>query len=151
MSVHTHTDTCNTIHTWPPHIHLDIHSYAQKCIHAYMSIHIYPRIYLYIKCQLLSSVRLCDPMDCNPPGSSVHGILQARILEWVAIPFSRGSFLPGDQTCAAYISCIDGGFLTTEPPGKSFPEATTFQLVTLKNMYGLNVARNSLISIQMGE
>ena len=35
---------------------------------------------------------LCDPMDCNLPGSSVHGILQARILEWVAISFSRGSF-----------------------------------------------------------
>ena len=34
---------------------------------------------------------LCDPMDCSPPGSSIHGILQARILEWVAIPFSRGS------------------------------------------------------------
>ena len=34
---------------------------------------------------------LCDPMDCRPPGSSVHGILQARILDWVAIPFSRGS------------------------------------------------------------
>ena len=34
---------------------------------------------------------LCNPMDCNPPGSSVHGILQARILEWDAIPFSRGS------------------------------------------------------------
>ena len=34
---------------------------------------------------------LCDPMDCSPPGSSVHGILQARILEWVAISFSRGS------------------------------------------------------------
>ena len=33
----------------------------------------------------------CDPMDSSPPGSSVHGILQARILEWVAIPFSRGS------------------------------------------------------------
>ena len=38
-----------------------------------------------------SHVRLCDPMDCSLPGSSVHGILQARILEWVAIPFSRGS------------------------------------------------------------
>ena len=37
---------------------------------------------------------LCDSMDCSPPGSSVHGILQARILEWVAISFSRGSFLP---------------------------------------------------------
>ena len=34
---------------------------------------------------------LCDPMDCNPPGSSVHGILQVRILEWIAISFSRGS------------------------------------------------------------
>ena len=42
---------------------------------------------------LLSHVRLFrDPIDCGPPGSSVHGILQARILEWVAIPFSRGSF-----------------------------------------------------------
>ena len=39
----------------------------------------------------LSRVRLCKPMDSHPPGSSVHGILQARMLEWVAIPFSRGS------------------------------------------------------------
>ena len=41
---------------------------------------------------------LCDPMDCSPPGSSAHGILQARVLEWVAIPFSRGSSQPKDQT-----------------------------------------------------
>ena len=41
---------------------------------------------------------LCDPMDCSPPGSSVLGILQARILEWVAMPSSRGSSLPGDRT-----------------------------------------------------
>ena len=39
----------------------------------------------------LSCLTLCDPMDCSLPGSSVHGILQARMLEWVAIPFSRGS------------------------------------------------------------
>ena len=39
---------------------------------------------------------LCDPMDCNPPGSSVHGISQARILEWVVISFPRGSFQPKD-------------------------------------------------------
>ena len=39
---------------------------------------------------------LCDPMDCSPPGSSVRGILQARILEWVAISSSRGSSQPGD-------------------------------------------------------
>ena len=40
---------------------------------------------------------LCDPMDCSPSGSSIHGILQARILEWVAIAFSRGSFRPRDR------------------------------------------------------
>ena len=39
-------------------------------------------------CQSLSRVHLCNPMDCSPPGSSVHGILQARVLEWVAISFS---------------------------------------------------------------
>ena len=41
---------------------------------------------------------LCDPMDCSLPGSSVHGIFQARVLEWVAISFSRGSSQPRDQT-----------------------------------------------------
>ena len=46
---------------------------------------------------------ICDPMDCSLPGSSVHRILQARILEWVAIPFSQGSSWPRDQT---QVSCI---------------------------------------------
>ena len=51
---------------------------------------------------------LCDAMDCSLPVSSVHGILQARILEWVAIPFSRGSSWPKDRT---QVSCIaDRGF-----------------------------------------
>ena len=56
-----------------------------------------------------SCLILCNPMDCSPPGSSVHGILQARILEWVAIPFSRGSSQPRDWT---WVSCIAGGFFT---------------------------------------
>ena len=47
---------------------------------------------------------LCDPMDCSPPGSSVHGIFQARILEWVAISFSRVSSQPRDQTRVSYES-----------------------------------------------
>ena len=47
-----------------------------------------------------------DPMDCSPPGSSVHGIPQARILEWVAISFSSGSSRPRNQTCVSYISCL---------------------------------------------
>ena len=50
---------------------------------------------------------LCNPMDCNLPGSSVHGILQARLLEWVAIPFSRESSRLRDQT---WVSCIAGRF-----------------------------------------
>ena len=54
-------------------------------------------------------------MDYSPPGSSVHGILQARILEWVAIPFSREPFQPRDQT---RVSCIVGDSLPSEPPGK---------------------------------
>ena len=49
---------------------------------------------------------LCDAMDCSPRGSSVHGILQARILEEVAIAFSRGSSQPRDRTHVSYISCI---------------------------------------------
>ena len=51
---------------------------------------------------------LCDPMDCSPPGSSVHGILQARKLEWVAMPFSRGPSRPRDRTC---VSCVAGRLL----------------------------------------
>ena len=52
---------------------------------------------------------LCDPMDCSPPGSSVHGILRVRIPEWVAISYSRGSSRPRDWT---WISCIAGRFFT---------------------------------------
>ena len=56
-----------------------------------------------------SCLTLCDPMNCSPPGSSICGILQAGILEWVAIPFSRGSSWPRDQTL---VSCIRGRFFT---------------------------------------
>ena len=56
---------------------------------------------------------LCDPIDHSPPGSSVHGILQARILEWVAMPSSRVSSRPKDQTCISYVSSLAGGFFTT--------------------------------------
>ena len=63
------------------------------------------------KCYSLSCVRLfVTPMDFSPPGFSVRGILQTRILEWVAIPFSRGSSWLRDQT---QVSCIAGRFFTT--------------------------------------
>ena len=62
-------------------------------------------------CVLVSQSRptLWNPMNCGSPGPSVHGILQARILEWVAIPFSRGCSQPRDWT---QVSCIAGGFFT---------------------------------------
>ena len=60
-----------------------------------------------------SCLTLCDPMDCNPTGSSVHGILQERILEWVAMPSSRGSSWPRDRTQVSYVSFIGSRFFTT--------------------------------------
>ena len=51
-----------------------------------------------------SCLTLCNPVDCSPPGSSVHGVLQARILEWVAISFSRGSSRPRDRTPVSHIA-----------------------------------------------
>ena len=62
---------------------------------------------------LQSCPTLCDPMDCSLPGSSVHGILQARILEWVAISSYRGSSRSRDRTRVSYVSCIGSRFFTT--------------------------------------
>ena len=62
---------------------------------------------------LQSSLTLCDPMDCSPPGFFVHGILQARLLEWVAIPFSRGSSWPRDRNWSPASPALAGRFFTT--------------------------------------
>ena len=59
---------------------------------------------------------LCDPMDCSPPGSSVYGICQARILEWVAISFSRGSFQLRGRTYITCVPCISRYFLYMRSP-----------------------------------
>ena len=64
----------------------------------------------YFNNEIVSPPTLWDPMDSCPPGSSVHGISQARILEWLAVSYLRGSFQPRDQT---QVSCIAGGFFTT--------------------------------------
>ena len=75
-------------------------------------------------CTLLCCAQLCstfcNPLDCNPPGSSVHGISQASILEWLVISSSKGSSWPRNRTCVSYVFCIADGFFTTEPPGKLF-------------------------------
>ena len=74
------------------------------------------KLLVYFTClQAQSGPTLCNPMDCSLPGSSAHGILQARILEWVVMPSSRGSSQPRDRICVSWIA---SGFFTTEPPGK---------------------------------
>ena len=76
-----------------------------------------PNIDLKVKVLVAGScLTLCNPVDCSPPGSSVHEILQARIMEWVAIPFSRRSSRPRNRT---QVSCTAGRFFITEPPGSA--------------------------------
>ena len=95
---------------------------------------------------------LCDPMDCSPPGFSVHGILQARIQEWIAIPFSRGTFPPRDQIL---VSCITGRFFTIWATEKSqvyteplfeFPQSCSKFLLAIYFAYG-NVSFHVTLSI----
>ena len=75
---------------------------------------------------------LCNPRDCSPPGSSVLGVLQARILKWVTIPFSRGSSQPGNQT---WVSLIAGRFFTSwatrEAPANEWKEVKSLSRVRL--------------------
>ena len=90
-------------------------------VHKFFLCSLFKDFFLFLSCVCVCVLvaqlcpTLCDPMDCNPPGSSVHEIFQARILEWVAISFSRGSSQPRDRT---RVSCIAGRFFTTEPQGK---------------------------------
>ena len=78
-------------------------------LHLYPLLHLY--IYLWVCAKLLQSCpTLCNPVDCSPPGSFVHRILQARILDWVAIPSFRGSSQPRDRVQVSYVSCIAGRF-----------------------------------------
>ena len=82
---------------------------------AYTYTHLFIHIYT-CTCQLLQScLTLADSMDCSLPGSSVHGILPARTLERVAIPFSRGSSRPGIEP---EFSALQADSLPPEPPGK---------------------------------
>ena len=78
-------------------------------------IYIYTHTHLWKWKWYHSVVSLWDPIDYSPPDSSVHGALQAKLLEWVAISFSRGSAWPRDRT---WVSCFAGRFLPSEPPGK---------------------------------
>ena len=77
--------------------------------------------WLYCIAQLLRHVpTLCNPMDCSPPGSSSHGIFQARTLQWGAISYSRESSWLRDQTWVSCISCISRRVFTAGLPGMSY-------------------------------
>ena len=68
--------------------------------------------FLYAK-SLQSCPTLCNPVNCSPPGSSVHGIFQPRMLEWVAMPFSTGSSQPRDRTQVSMSVALASRFFTT--------------------------------------
>ena len=90
-------------------IYLYIHICMCVFIDTYVYTHVYTQMYTHV-CVLItqSCLTLCDPMNCSPPGSSVHGISQARKLELAAISFSRGSSWPRDQI---HVSFIDSWIL----------------------------------------
>ena len=85
-----------------------------------------------------------DPMDCSPPGSSVHGILQARILEWVAMPSSRGSSRPKDGISVSYLLNWQAGSLPLVPPRKltfNLPRILPIRLDGITNLMSLSKVR----------
>ena len=77
---------------------------------------------------------LCNPMDCSPPASSVHGILQAKILQWVAILFSRGSSQTRDRT---WVSCTAGRFFIVWGTGEALVFKNTYSTKIFENMYSI--------------
>ena len=91
------------------------------CVYIYTHINIciytYPHMYLYM-CACAKSLQsyptFFNHLDCSPPGSSAHGISQARILEWFAISLSKGSSQPRDQTHVSYVSCIHRRVLSVQ-------------------------------------
>ena len=86
--------------------------FSQTLLHLYMGrLHVNKLACMCAKL-VQSCPTLCDPMECNPPGSSVHGILQARIMDWIAMPSFRGSSPPRDQTQVSMSPALAGRFFT---------------------------------------
>ena len=84
-----------------------IYIYIYIYIHTHTYMHRHTHTHVFVVWSLSCVWLFCNPMDYSPSGSSVHGISQARILEWVAISFSKGSSQPRDQTCV-YIYTHEG-------------------------------------------
>ena len=101
------------IHSWPPKL---IYLLLLKNLLKWVGKKNLLKWYMHRKKAKVSvsqsCLTLCDPMDCSRPGSSVCGIFRARILEWLAISFSRGSSQPRDWTLISFIWCIAGRIFT---------------------------------------
>ena len=111
LQKHKHTQT----HTWSCICHM----YTMSKIEAKMDLDLTESHLPNSMCVCVwvtkACLTLCDPMNCSPLTSSVHGILQARMLKWVAVPCSGGPSQPRDRT---QVSCTAGRFLTFWATGK---------------------------------
>ena len=122
VSIHTHAHESESVDL---HTHTKVKVKVLICTHSHKS-----------ESEVAQScLTLCDPVDCSPPGSSVHGSLQARILEWVAVPSSRGPPHPGIGPASFMAPALQEDPCTTEPPGKPRTDArgsTETLLMSLK-------------------
>jgi len=108
------------------------------------------KLKLKLPCMLVtqSCPILCDPMDCSLPGSSVHGLLQARILEWVGIPFVRGSSWPRGGTPVSYIAGIFFTIWVTREAQKSYSWAYIQRKLQLKSYIYSSVHSSTIYNSQ---
>ena len=96
---------------------------------------------------LQSCLTLCDPMDYRPPGSSVHGILQARILEWAAMPSSRGK----KNLCTSIISFFKLPKINPLPPKKKMNKTEFLLLRSLSHPFGTQTSgHNTVVKATVG-
>ena len=93
-----------------------------------------------------SCLTLCDPKDCSPPGSSIHGIFQTRILEWVAISFSRGSSQPRDQTQVSHTAGRLFTIWTTREGNAGLEEAQAGIKISRRNINNHRYADATLVA-----
>ena len=106
--------------------------------------------YVLYSCMYAQSwLTLCDPLDCSPPGSSLHGIFQARILEWVSISFSRDSSQSRDQTHVSCVSWIAGSSLPPKPSGKYIDSVSQLFFLLLSVLIFLGLSFELLYVLQI--
>ena len=120
---------------------------SSRCIFSITTVNNEPCVYVCV----LSCVRLfVTPMDCTPPSFSVYGIFQARISEWVAPSYSRGSSWPRIQTQVSWVARIGRQSLLLVPPGKHIMDpnlfsASVFQVILIKRHWQAPCAKEHLV------